>query len=66
MKREIKTVAAVVYPLLLVALLVLIPGHDDLRVYSRLLTDLEIAKLGGLFADDFETGNVSVWALSVP
>lgn len=39
---------------------------DDLRIYGRVLTDLEIASLGGLFADGFESGDTSAWSNTVP
>lgn len=39
---------------------------DDLRIYDRVLTDIEIAYLGGLFADGFESGNTSGWTNEVP
>jgi hypothetical protein len=36
---------------------------DDLRIYNRLLTDAEIFELvGGLFADNFDSGNTSNWS----
>lgn len=38
---------------------------DDLRIYNRVLTDLEIATLGGTFADGFESGNTSAWSSTV-
>jgi hypothetical protein len=41
-------------------------GIDDLRIYDRVLTDFEIVNLGGIFADGFETGDVSAWSGSVP
>lgn len=40
---------------------------DDLRIYNRVLTDVEIFTLAGrLFTDGFESGDTSVWALAVP
>ena len=44
----------------------LMGGIDDLRIYNRVLTDFEIATLGGLFSDGFESGNTSAWSNSVP
>ena len=40
-------------------------GLDDLRIYNRLLTDFEIASLGGLLADGFESGDTSGWSSSM-
>ncbi len=44
----------------------LIGGIDELRIYDRRLTDFEIVNLGGIFADGFESGDVSAWSASVP
>ena len=39
---------------------------DDLRIYNRVLTPAEIGSLGGIFADGFESGDVSAWSGSSP
>ena len=41
-------------------------GIDDLRIYNRLLTDLDVINIGGLLADGFESGDTSAWSSSVP
>jgi len=38
---------------------------DDLRIYNRVLTDFEIATLGGLFSDGFESSDTSAWSSTV-
>ena len=43
----------------------LMGGIDDLRIYNRVLTDFEIATLGGLLADGFESGDTSAWSSTV-
>jgi len=43
----------------------LMGGIDDLRIYNRLLTDFEIATLGGLFSDGFESSDTSAWSSTV-
>ena len=40
----------------------LMGGIDDLRIYNRILTDFEIATLGGLFSDGFESSDTSAWS----
>ena len=45
----------------------LMGGVDDLRIYNRVLTDFEIFTIGGgIFANDFESGDTSDWSSSVP
>ena len=39
---------------------------DDLRIYNRVLTNLEVASLGGIFADGFESGDTTAWSSAVP
>lgn len=43
----------------------LMGGIDDLRIYNRVLTDFEIATLGGLFSDGFESSDTSAWSSTV-
>lgn len=47
----------------------LVGGLDDLRIYTRLLTDSEIFDLGGIlagiFADGFESSDTSAWSRTV-
>lgn len=41
-------------------------GIDELRIYNRVLTELEITNIGGVFADGFESGDVTAWSGIVP